>query len=79
MTVAERWYRVALLKAALEELAAHVPAIQHTKRELEQIRQLRWMVEQWVTNQAKDFPATFNLACIVLGADPSRVRQHLRI
>lgn len=79
MTVAERWHRVALLRAALEELAAHVPMIQQTKRELEQIHDLRFLIEQWVTMRAEDHPRTFNFVCYTLGVEPSRVRQYLRI
>lgn len=79
MTVYERWYKLALLKAALDELSAHVPAIQHTKRELEQVAKLKGQIEAVVTNQVREFPATFNLACNLLGLDPGHVRRRIGV
>lgn len=79
MTVAERWQRIALIKEALDELSAHVPAIQHTKRELEQVARLRDQVEELVTGKVREFPASFNLVCNLLGVDPAMARRRIGV
>lgn len=79
MTVADRWRRVALIKAALEELSAHVPMLQHTERELEQVKRLSHLLQECVTRGVQNNPATFLLGCDLLGLDPGEVRKALRL
>lgn len=79
MSVGERWRRVALIKAALAELSAHVPEIEQTKREIEQVKRLAVLMQDCVTKGVQNNPATFLLACDLLGVDPFKVRQALRI
>ena len=79
MTVAERYQKLALVKAALAEMSKHVPEIQQTARELEQVHELAELMQKWVSNGVNDHPATFNLGCFFLGVDAGDVRRALRI
>jgi hypothetical protein len=79
MTVYDRWYRIALIKAALDELSAHVPAIRHTARELEQIGAIAHQIQDVVTDTVREMPATFNIVCHLLNVDPAIARRTLRI
>ncbi len=79
MTTAERWHRVALVRAAINELATYVPELKMTAREIEQVKVLRNMMQDWVTDRVREYPASFNLVCHLLGADAFRIRQALRI
>lgn len=79
MSVAERWRRVALIKSALAELSAHVPEIEQTARELEQVKRLAHLLQDCVTQGIQNNPATFLLACQLLGVDPFAVRKAMRV
>jgi hypothetical protein len=78
-TVAERNQKAMLVKAALAEVLEHVPAVQFTRREMEQIHELAGLIRRWISEAAMDKPATFNLGCYFLGVDASEVRRALRI
>lgn len=78
-TVTDRWQKVALLKAALNEMSEYVPELQHTAREIHQVACLKDTILDWVKGRATDMPATFNLGCYFLGVDAGEVRRALRI